>query len=104
MRSLKERKRMMHSECKRTGCPTLIKTRLCRACHSGDIHAINVQINLQYKYVDGGKGKWLVNNRAHQKQQFKENYLYNHLLYPIFSGSGICSLVFPANGSFFGAK
>ena len=41
---------------------TVTKTRLYPACHSGDSQAVNtgshcVHINLQYKYVDGGKGK-----------------------------------------------
>ena len=52
----------------------VINTRLYPACHSGDIQAINagsshVHINLQYKNVEKGKGKWLVNNHSHQTQQ-----------------------------------
>ena len=39
-----------------------INTRMYPACHSGDMQAINAgslheHINLQYKNVDGGKGK-----------------------------------------------
>ena len=54
----------------------LINTRLFPACHSGDIQAINAgssheHINLKYKHVDGGKGKYLVNNHTHLTQKNK---------------------------------
>ena len=63
---------------------TVINTRLYPACHCGDIQAINngnshVHINLQYKNVDGGKGKGLVKNHAHQIQK----YIYKKNMLPV---------------------
>ena len=70
LRSLKERKRTMRSERKRTQCPTLVTDP-------------DVYINFKYKKWTEGAGKMVKDNHAHQTQIYII-YIYYIYIYSIY--------------------